>query len=278
LENHELHHRVILTPTEEWLRDAISECESRFVAASPFVGRIFAELITELLADDVTSVLVTQVNLKYFASGFSDIEAVSSIAERGTVVKSLPRLHAKVYISDSKRALVTSGNATEGGLRRNLECGIAVDDTSTVKTLVESVLSGFGTTGELVTWEPEKLRAIEKQVNFVKEALPNISAPFIPQIDRLKIEIPDKTKMERIVSLLGGWTSLTLKGILSQKTDVFSLDELFAVCEPEANLRYPNNRHVRAKLRQQLQRLRDLGLVEFHGDGIYRRLISLRGE
>ena len=31
-----------------------------------------------------------------------------------------------------------------------------------------------------------------------------------------------------------------------------------------------DNRHVRDKIRQQLQVLRDLGLLEFRGDGSYR--------
>jgi type II restriction enzyme len=33
---------------------------------------------------------------------------------------------------------------------------------------------------------------------------------------------------------------------------------------------HPNNAHVRDKIRQQLQVLRDLGLLEFLGDGNYR--------
>ncbi|MBZ5564268.1 MAG: hypothetical protein LAP13_17830 [Acidobacteriia bacterium] len=33
---------------------------------------------------------------------------------------------------------------------------------------------------------------------------------------------------------------------------------------------HPDNLHVRDKIRQQLQRLRDLGLVEFLGGGKYR--------
>jgi len=32
---------------------------------------------------------------------------------------------------------------------------------------------------------------------------------------------------------------------------------------------HPGNHHVREKIRQRLQVLRDLGLLEFHGDGHY---------
>jgi chromosome condensin MukBEF MukE localization factor len=37
---------------------------------------------------------------------------------------------------------------------------------------------------------------------------------------------------------------------------------------------YPNNRFPRQKLRQQLQRLRDLGMIEFLGEGRYRRTVK----
>jgi len=35
---------------------------------------------------------------------------------------------------------------------------------------------------------------------------------------------------------------------------------------------YPSNKHIKDKIRQQLQLLRDLGLIEFLGSGKYRKL------
>jgi type II restriction enzyme len=49
------------------------------------------------------------------------------------------------------------------------------------------------------------------------------------------------------------------------------LPDLLRVCEPLAAREYPRNHHVAAKLRQQLQVLRNLGLVEFVRRGVYRR-------
>jgi len=49
----------------------------------------------------------------------------------------------------------------------------------------------------------------------------------------------------------------------------FSLADVYARSAELARL-HPQNRFVRAKIRQQLQRLRDLGLVEFLGGGRYR--------
>ena len=54
----------------------------------------------------------------------------------------------------------------------------------------------------------------------------------------------------------------------------FQISDLLAVCSPMAAREYPRNQNVRPKLRQQLQILRDLGLVEFLGKGFYRRTMN----
>lgn len=51
----------------------------------------------------------------------------------------------------------------------------------------------------------------------------------------------------------------------------FTLENVYSF-EAELSAAHPTNRHVRAKVRQQLQVLRDLGFVEFVSPGVYRRL------
>jgi type II restriction enzyme len=52
------------------------------------------------------------------------------------------------------------------------------------------------------------------------------------------------------------------------KTD-FQLDDVYAF-ENRLSQLYPNNRHVRQKIRQQLQVLRDQGYLDFVSRGYYR--------
>jgi len=49
----------------------------------------------------------------------------------------------------------------------------------------------------------------------------------------------------------------------------FTIDQVYCF-EDELQRVYPNNRHIREKIRQQLQVLRDKGYLEFSGRGIYR--------
>lgn len=66
-----------------------------------------------------------------------------------------------------------------------------------------------------------------------------------------------------------GWTLDVLNAVRSLGKTEFDLAELYKSEGKLAKL-HPANRHVREKIRQQLQVLRDLGLLEFLGDGEYR--------
>jgi type II restriction enzyme len=51
--------------------------------------------------------------------------------------------------------------------------------------------------------------------------------------------------------------------------DDFSLSDVYSRAA-DLRLLHPRNRHVEAKIRQQLQRLRDMGFLDFVGRGHYR--------
>jgi type II restriction enzyme len=70
-----------------------------------------------------------------------------------------------------------------------------------------------------------------------------------------------------------GWTLDVLNVIRSLRKDGFSLRDVYSSEDGLARL-HPANRHVRDKIRQQLQVLRDLGILEFLGRGQYRILQS----
>jgi type II restriction enzyme len=66
-----------------------------------------------------------------------------------------------------------------------------------------------------------------------------------------------------------GWTLDVLNVLRSLNKKEFSLAEIYTHADELAKL-HPQNAHIREKIRQQLQVLRDLGLLEFLGDGSYR--------
>ncbi|MFQ5695795.1 MAG: DpnI domain-containing protein [Terriglobia bacterium] len=75
--------------------------------------------------------------------------------------------------------------------------------------------------------------------------------------------------LEKIGMEARGWTLDVLKVVRGLRRREFTLADAYA-CTGELARLHPRNRHVEPKIRQQLQRLRDLGFVEFLGRGCYR--------
>jgi type II restriction enzyme len=73
-----------------------------------------------------------------------------------------------------------------------------------------------------------------------------------------------------------GWTLDVLKFIRQLNRRTFSLHDIYA-SELELSRLHPGNRNIRPKIRQQLQVLRDMGLVQFTARGRY-SLIGLDSE
>ncbi len=67
-----------------------------------------------------------------------------------------------------------------------------------------------------------------------------------------------------------GWSLDVLTAVRSLNKPEFSNQDLYALA-PHFEKLHPGNRHIRDKLRQQLQNLRDLGLLEHLAKGHWRR-------
>jgi len=74
--------------------------------------------------------------------------------------------------------------------------------------------------------------------------------------------------LERLDAHLRGWTLNVLKIVRKIGRKEFSLSEAYLFA-PELARIYPHNRYIRHKIRQQLQVLRDLGVLKFTGRGHY---------
>jgi hypothetical protein len=252
----------------------MARCRTTLDIASPFVGTA----LCDLLANTATSTritLLTRTRLVDFASGASNIAAVATLAGRNVAVLGLDRLHAKVYAFDDQSALVTSANATFSRLRKNAECGIAVNDSKIVKELAAKIRSGFSVSPAPTLWSEAQLRSLMPSVERLKSRLPTRA-----QIRILEGEEPETLELpaseaEELLPATAGWTQLVFQGLIHLGRLEFTTDEALHACASEIARRYPENRHPREKVRQQLQILRDLGLVHFLTPGHYLMAIAI---
>ena len=268
--------QIVTTPTRDWLAERAHTCSERMLVGSPYVNDAIIEL-TDMVSNDVTRTLVTRTDLRDFAVGASSLDTLCTLVKDGVAVHSLSDLHAKIYVFDDSSALVTSANATMSGMRHNLECGLGYGGRSgVIKELACSLMSGLGP-GE----PPQEMNLKELEGLYAPLEAIKVSMPKMPRIAARTSEefaevptfsIEDKEKLLRGFT---GWKRLTLEGVLSMPDDDFELDDLYRVCEPTAVEQYPDNHNVQPKLRQQLQLLRNLGIVEFVTPGNYKRTLNL---
>lgn len=71
-----------------------------------------------------------------------------------------------------------------------------------------------------------------------------------------------------------GWLIEIIKIVEDIKTKEFKLQAVYEY-EPILKKKFPKNNFIRDKIRQQLQQLRDKGMIEFLGKGKYRKLTGL---
>ncbi|MDP1587737.1 MAG: phospholipase D-like domain-containing protein [Prosthecobacter sp.] len=263
--------RFVTTPSRIWLREAIASCRNEIIVASPFVGTAFNLEIKSLPAR-VHRKLITRTELTTFASRASDLESLIQFSEEGGEVRSLPGLHAKVYLIDRTVALVTSANATFSGLNRNWECGVVIEDAAQVSELAQLMNDGFGAPVVPQRWASTELKSLRNAVqNLQKTPLFAGTSRPAQSGDSAEAEL-SVAALQQVSSALPGWTQMTMRAIFALKTTEFEIKEVYRTGLPLARLQYPQNNSPREKLRQQLQRLRDLGILEFLGGGRYRLL------
>ena len=101
------------------------------------------------------------------------------------------------------------------------------------------------------------------RVSLVAAGTP-VSKPRVLEAWQRTLFLRDQMKPE-----MRGWALDVMACIEKLKAPEFALADVYRF-EADLHKLHPGNRHIRAKIRQQLQVLRDAGYLEFHGRGRYR--------
>ena len=213
--------------------------------------------------------LITSFKLMNFFRQASDLDALEMIIEKNGQVKNAQKLHAKMYIFDDKKSVITSGNLTNGGLRQNYEYGIYSEDAY----LLESISGDF----DELNNDSQTGIISKEEINTAKkilESVPKEKSLRLPAVTpKLQGEIDDVYTggEESIIKNLDGWKLDVFKCLLNIPQQIFQLKDVY-LFESKLMRLHPINTKVKPKIRQQLQQLRDIGLIQFLGQGHYRKL------
>ena len=233
---------------------------------APFVkSDVVADVMSARQAN-ATVDLITKVSLKNFHSKASDVGALDKVLMGGGAVYNCSNLHAKVYIFDESQCIITSANITTSGFKRNVECGIISDDSTTVANILNfyQALCDRVDVGRISN-------IILHEINGLLEKLPTASTIRYPRLNVRHDEPENIDENLLIISeTLTGWKKDVFL-TLGQFGEEFTTKEI-SIIAGLLQARYPNNNNREAKIRQILQQLRDLGLIEFVRPGVYKKL------
>lgn len=261
--------KIITTPWKNNFLELVSNAKHSVKITSPFIKEnICNEMLSELSGNTKLE-LITSFKLNNIHSGSLDISAIENIINKKGIVKNYSKLHSKIYLFDDKEVIVSSGNLTNGGLLNNFEYGFYTNE----KALVNQVKNDFESISS-----SDKTGLIEtKHLNEVKKILSNLAKT--ENIKFPKFKIANQEESNDIIQFSGNIITDSLKGwkldvfncIDSIESQVFDLSEIYKF-EDKLKQKHSTNNNVTAKIRQQLQNLRDIGLLEFLGSGVYRKL------
>lgn len=170
------------SPWRHRFKDFIKSIDNHLLIASPFIKVDEAKWLIDNLSTNSSGAinlrLLTDLRSESVLNKSLDISALLYLVSYHdkTVIVNLPRLHAKVYIADDKKAIITSANLTAPGLDSNFEYGIGLSDGAVVqhiKTDIENysklgnpvskeVLSELSSIGQELVEEYEKVQQSAK--------------------------------------------------------------------------------------------------------------------
>lgn len=261
--------KIIKTPWKNELMQLVSDAKESIKITSPFVKEsVCAELLQHKKKNSSLE-LITSFKLMNIYNGSVDLNGLEHILKSKGVVKNFSRLHAKIYLFDEKQAIVTSSNLTNGGLVQNYEYGFYTDEP----TIVSEISNDFNqllrdeTMGQIELKHIKEVRSLLQKIP-KSEQIPLPAYSVNASVEKNDvITLPD----DIISSTLKGWKLIVFNCIQAIPKEIFTLNDINAFV-PQLQNKYPKNNTIPAKIRQQLQLLRDLGLIEFLGNGNYKKL------
>ncbi len=253
------------------LMDLVGNAQYQIRITSPFVKANICQAIFENKKKQTKFELITAFNLQNAFAGALDLSALQYILDHGGIVKSHPKLHAKMYIFDNSKAVITSGNLTNGGLQLNVEYGILIEDNAIVTQINQDFLniSNNLTTG--IVKNEHIVEALTIIENMPRREIPNMGNVRLENFETSTNHLQIDNFERMIENTLNGWLLDIFKCFNNIETQEVTLSQLYGF-EAILKQKYPNNRHIKDKIRQQIQQLREVGLVEFVGNGKYRKL------
>lgn len=258
---------LLNVPINDRFYDLVSSSKSSIRLCAPYVKSDVVDHIYSVKKDNTEIEYISNFNITNFHKKSSDIEAFETISSQNDKIYNCQILHAKIYIFDDTKAIITSSNLTTSGFSRNIEYGVYIDN----EDISSKILSDFKgichneRTGKITARKVLEIRSIlDRLPPYLNQ---NIDTPVISN------EIDDVLDVDKEFLTIGlsDWKKAMFTAVDNINKIEFSLADVYEK-ESFFTAKFPNNHTVRDSMRRNLQELRDIGLIKFLGNGKYIKL------
>ena len=256
---------IVKNPSSKTFYGLIKESSAQLLLCAPYIKK---EVVNEILKNKqltTTLSVITSAKAANFISGSSDIEAIEMLVDNGVKVINYQKLHAKIYLFDNKKALITSANLTNKALFHNYEYGILVHEDE--KATIDQVYNDF-----IDMLDSELRGEFDKTlIKRIKKYVNDYQGSSYIKIDDEEDEILPIDGETNIEKHLTRWEMDVFGCLETLPNPIFKLNDVYSF-ENILKTKHPDNHHIKDKVRQMLQNLRDLGFVKFIEPGVYKKL------
>lgn len=181
--------------------------------------------------------------------------------------------HPKLYLfrqADTVLSIIGSSNLTKSGLRKNIEVNVAI----TTESYDDVVTDAYETYNRLkfhqnrVIPDQKFLDLYSKLFTHKNKSNTDSNKSTSKLIQEFKTKVNSMQKPMPTKRDLVGWLETVYDMLPNgefKNEDVYQFQSTFQA-------KFPNNKNIKAKIRQQLQFLRDMGLIEHLGKAHWRKL------
>lgn len=199
----------------EALVDLVACTRNELVIAAPFITDAGTRLIEDNLSSTVKAngklEMITDLSPAHVCDGLLDTDALMALSSStpSCSIWHVPALHAKVYIADAERAIVTSGNMTAGAYCRNVEYGVEIADATLVRT-IRSDIADFQLLGTAVN--RDAMQQYADVARAVRDSFTHQRAQVDPKLKKAFGDAVRKAENELIRLRLSGGAMHTVFG------------------------------------------------------------------
>ncbi len=259
--------QLIKTPTSTEFYNLVSNCNNEMILCAPFIKKSTVDEIIRKKKEESKLTVITSSNISNFIQKSSDLSAIKNLLENNATVLNYQNLHAKIYMFDKSKALITSANLTHSGMNYNYEYGVLIDENEEVMNQIEDDFIEMLYSDLSGEYKLDAINQIEKDISKIISIQHSIE-----EIDGENTLVIND--IDSFLHNLSSWKKDVFIVINEINSVDFTLSEVKQYKELLQN-KHPNNHNIEDKIRQTLQYLRNMGLIKFVSPGHYKKLFKI---